>query len=172
MATSSLGEPYELVDKTSRSGVAEHRSHFVGAVDLRPHSASTCRRVTDGDHQRQIQPAQCAIAPAISSHAINAISNDAPAPLPPLHRPRRFDPLTTVYDPGCIKTPESQKRGEWISQINQDWPRSEIVTVVIAVRRDSCSINFPRAAFLHSQDPNRPFACLKPRSRTSGPLSV
>jgi hypothetical protein len=32
----------------------------------------------------------------------------------------RSDPLTTACDPGCAKTPQAQKRGEWISQINQD----------------------------------------------------
>ena len=77
-APSSIRELYELFDTTSRSGVAGHRSRLVGAVDRRPHSASTCRRPTDGYRQRQLHPAT--IGPAISSHAINAILNDAPAP--------------------------------------------------------------------------------------------
>jgi hypothetical protein len=35
-----------------------------------------------------------------------------------------FGQEQTVYDPGCVKTPQAQKRGESISQINQDWRMS------------------------------------------------
>jgi hypothetical protein len=45
----------------------------------RPDMASTHQRAADGHFQRSIHPAQSAIAPAISSRAINAILNDTPA---------------------------------------------------------------------------------------------
>jgi hypothetical protein len=43
-------------------------------------------------------------------------------------------PLMALFDSGCAKTPQAQKRGEWISQINQDWGRSEIVIAPNAIR--------------------------------------
>jgi hypothetical protein len=49
-----------------------------------------------------------------------------------------------VYDPGCVKTFQATKPGEGFSQIAQNLPPSEIVIALIAVRRDSCSIIFPR----------------------------
>jgi hypothetical protein len=68
---------------------------------------------------------------------------------------RWIDILTirAAVDPGCVKTPECQKRGEWISQINQDWPRSEIVIALNTIRREICLSNFDVADFLHTQDP-------------------
>jgi hypothetical protein len=50
----------------------------------------------------------------------------------------------TTFDPGCVKTLESQKRGEWISQINQDWPRSEILVALIVSQGEISSIDFLR----------------------------
>jgi hypothetical protein len=50
------------------------------------------------------------------------------------HIPTRLDPLTTVYDPVCIKTPEAPKLGEWLAEITQNRPRSEIVVVLIVIR--------------------------------------
>jgi hypothetical protein len=50
----------------------------------------------------------------------------------------------SVSDPGYVKTPQAQKRGAWISQINQDWRRSEIIIALNAIQREICSINFPR----------------------------
>jgi hypothetical protein len=58
-----------------------------------------------------------------------------------------------IADPDRLKTPQAPKRGEWISQINQDWRRSETVIALNAIRGEIYSINF--SAFLHSQDPNR-----------------
>jgi hypothetical protein len=50
----------------------------------------------------------------------------------------------TVYDPGCVKTPEAPKPGEIFSQIARNPPRSETVIALIAIRKDSRSFNFPR----------------------------
>jgi hypothetical protein len=47
-------------------------------------------------------------------------------------------------DPGCVKTIRAPKPGERFSQIARNLPRSETVVALIAIRRDSCSINFPR----------------------------
>src|SRR5215469_4829326 len=58
-------------------------------------------------------------------------------------------------DPGCVKTLEARKPGEWLSQIAQIRPRSEIVIAPIAIQGEICPINFPAPAFLHGQDPKR-----------------
>ena len=48
------------------------------------------------------------------------------------------------FDPGCVKTIQAPNPGERFSQIARNLPRSETVVALIAIRRDSCSINFPR----------------------------
>src|SRR5215472_596453 len=50
----------------------------------------------------------------------------------------------SVCDPGCVKTPETRKPGEMFSQIARNLPRSETVVALMAIRKDGCSINFPR----------------------------
>jgi hypothetical protein len=35
--------------------------------------------------------------------------------------------------PGCVKTPQARKRGEWFSQIDQNQPRSEIVVAELCL---------------------------------------
>jgi hypothetical protein len=59
---------------------------------------------------------------------------------------------TSDFEPGCMKLfkLETQER---FSQIARNLPRSETVVALVAIRRDSCSINFPAKAFSHSQDP-------------------
>jgi hypothetical protein len=47
-------------------------------------------------------------------------------------------------DPRCVKTPETRKPGETFSQITRNLPRSETVVALMVIRKDSCSINFPR----------------------------
>jgi hypothetical protein len=46
-------------------------------------------------------------------------------------------------DPGCVKTPEAPKPREWLSEIAQIRPRSEIVIALVVIRGEISSINFP-----------------------------
>src|SRR5215471_10360103 len=52
---------------------------------------------------------------------------------------RKAAPLTLT-----VKTIRASNRGERFSQIARNPPHSEIVGALIAIGRDSCSINFPR----------------------------
>src|SRR5262249_29569562 len=49
-----------------------------------------------------------------------------------------------IPDPGCVKTSQAQSPRERLSQIARNLRRPDIVVARIAVRRDSCSINFQR----------------------------
>src|SRR5262245_5290343 len=53
-------------------------------------------------------------------------------------------------DPGCVKTPKVRKPGEWLSQIAQIRPCSEIVIAPIAIQGEICPID-SAPAFSHSQ---------------------
>jgi hypothetical protein len=61
----------------------------------------------------------------------------------------------TAYDPRCVKTAEAPKPREWLSEIAQNRPRSEIA---IALKERFLLSIFHAAAFLHSQDPTRTLA--------------
>jgi hypothetical protein len=53
---------------------------------------------------------------------------------PPGYRARtQLNLLASAYDAGCVKTPQARKPGEWVSQIAQIRPRSEIVIFGIGV---------------------------------------
>src|SRR5215813_8741202 len=66
--------------------------------------------------------------------------------------------LRTAYDPGCVKTIQTPNPGERFSQIARNPPHSEIVSALIAIRRDSCSINFPRSRLFTQPRPTRDIA--------------
>jgi hypothetical protein len=73
----------------------------------------------------------------------------------------------TAYDPGCVKTAEAPKPREWLSEIAQSRPRSEIAIAPIVVRGEISSINFPcRCVFTQPRPEPDLVACVQ-KSRSS-----
>ena len=68
-------------------------------------------------------------------------------------RKRPIDAQNGAFDPGCVKTAEAPKPREWLSEIAQNRPRSEIAIALIVIRGELSSINFPYNPIFTRQDP-------------------
>ena len=80
----------------------------------------------------------------------------------------------SAFDPGCVKTPETRKLGEMFSQIARNLPRSETIVPPMAIRKDRCSINFPRSRVFTQPRPKGDIAALQqttPHSMTSSAVA-